>query len=137
MGNPIPPYSITTPFGKPGGWAAGYHTGDDYSTNGRVGVSVKASRKGKVISTGNSWGSSYGIHVVVESKTKKKGVIRHGYCHLSKVSVRPGQQVKKGTQIGLSGNTGNSTGPHLHYEERHAPFLYSSHRKPDFNRRGL
>lgn len=131
MANPIPPYVITTPFGKPGAWAAGYHTGDDYSTRGKVGVPVKAARRGVVVSTGNAWGSSYGIHVVLVSGKKR---IRHGYCHLSRVSVRPGQKVKKGQLIGYSGNTGNSTGPHLHYEERRAPYLYANHRKPRYNR---
>lgn len=135
MANPIPPYVVTTPFGKPGGWAAGYHTGDDYSTHGSTGKVVRASRRGTVKSTGNSWGSSYGIHVVIESSPKGSGKIRHGYCHLSSVSVRPGQKVKKGQPIGRSGNTGNSTGPHLHYEERKSPFGYYNHRKPEFNRR--
>jgi murein DD-endopeptidase MepM/ murein hydrolase activator NlpD len=131
MSNPIPPYKITTPFGKPGSWMAGYHTGDDYSTSGKVGVPVRASRGGTVHSTGNVWGSSYGLHVVVSHP--RKG-IRVGYCHLSKIKVRPGQKVKKGQILGYSGNTGNSTGPHLHYEERRSPFGYWNHRKPEFNR---
>jgi len=131
MSNPIPPYKITTPFGKPGSWAAGYHTGDDYSTSGKTGVPVRASRSGTVSSTGNAWGSSYGIHVVLSHP--KKG-IRVGYCHLSRVKVRSGQKVKRGQIIGYSGNTGNSTGPHLHYEERRSPFGYYNHRKPVFNR---
>lgn len=131
LSNPIPPLRITTPFGKPGGWAAGYHTGDDYSTSGKTGVSVRASRRGKVVSIGNAWGSSYGIHVVLHNE---KTGIRHGYCHLSAVKVKVGQTVKRGTLIGLSGNTGNSTGPHLHYEERRSPYGYWNHRKPEFNR---
>ena len=40
------------------------------------------------------------------------------YAHLDKVLVQPGQEIKKGDKIGLSGNTGNSSGPHLHYEVR-------------------
>lgn len=131
MSNPIPPYRITTPFGKRGSWAAGYHTGDDYSTAGKVGVKVRAAKSGVVKSTGNSWGSSYGIHVVIEHR---KTGIRHGYCHLSRVAVRSGQRVKKGQVIGYSGNTGNSTGPHLHYEERRKTYGYWNHRKPVFNR---
>jgi murein DD-endopeptidase MepM/ murein hydrolase activator NlpD len=129
MGNPIPPYKITTPFGKPGSWAAGYHTGDDYSTLGKSGVPVRASHRGRVVSTGNVWGSSYGIHVVLQTRT-----IRHGYCHLARIVVKAGQRVKEGQIIGYSDNTGNSTGPHLHYEERRSPYSYSSHRKPVFNR---
>jgi murein DD-endopeptidase MepM/ murein hydrolase activator NlpD len=129
MSNPIPPYKITTPFGKRGSWAAGYHTGDDYSTKGKIGVPVRASKGGRVTSTGNSWGSSYGRHVVIQTTT-----IRHGYCHLSSIKVKAGQNVKKGQIIGYSGNTGNSTGPHLHYEERRSPYRYSNHRKPVYNR---
>lgn len=133
MSNPIPPFVVTTPFGKPGSWAAGYHTGDDYSTRGATGIPVKAAMHGKVISVGTSaWGSSYGIHVVIETDIKKK--VRHGYCHLSSANVKAGQVVKTGQLIGKSGNTGRSTGPHLHYEERTAPFLYANHRKPVFNR---
>lgn len=131
MTNPIPGYSITTPYGKPGAWAAGYHTGDDYSTKGKTGVEVRAAKRGKVISTGNSWGSSYGTHIVLENA--KTGV-RHGYCHLSSVRCKVGSIIKKGTVIGLSGNTGNSTGPHLHYEERVKPYGYWQHRRPQFNR---
>jgi murein DD-endopeptidase MepM/ murein hydrolase activator NlpD len=139
MTNPIPPYQITTPFGTRGSWAAGYHTGDDYSTHGEIGKIVRAAKSGTVISTGNAWGSSYGIHVVIEHRHGEN--IRMGYCHLSRVSVRPGQVVRRGQIIGRSGNTGNvsgSIGPHLgahlHYEERRAPFGYWNHRKPVFNR---
>ena len=134
MSNPIPPYRITTPYGKRGSWAAGYHTGDDYSTKGKQGVPVRAARGGRVSSTGNAWGSAYGKHVVVSHTKAPGGPIRVGYCHLSRIKVKPGQRVKKGQIIGYSGNTGNSTGPHLHYEERRSPYGYWNHRKPVFNR---
>jgi murein DD-endopeptidase MepM/ murein hydrolase activator NlpD len=131
MSNPIPPYKITTPYGKRGNWAAGYHTGDDYSTNGKQGVPVRAAKGARVASTNNAWGSSYGRHVVLENPKLK---VRHGYCHLSSIKVKPGQWVKKGQIIGYSGNTGNSTGPHLHYEERTPDYGYWQHRKPVFDR---
>ena len=134
MSNPIPPYKITTPFGKRGSWAAGYHTGDDYSTNGKQGVPVKAARGGVVSSTGNVWGASYGNHVVVGHPRAPGGAIRVGYCHLSSIKVKAGQKVRKGQILGYSGNTGNSTGPHLHYEERRSPYGYYNHRTPVFNR---
>jgi murein DD-endopeptidase MepM/ murein hydrolase activator NlpD len=48
------------------------------------------------------------------------------YCHLSRVTVTKGQAVKAGQPVALSGNTGNSTGPHLHLETRIAPFKYGN-----------
>lgn len=126
--NPVPGYSITTPFGKPGGWAAGYHTGDDYAAPS--GTKVVATRGGVVKSAGwSAWGSAYGLHVVIETNG-----VRHGYAHLSAAKVSVGQSVARGQQVGNVGSTGNSTGPHLHYEERVSPFGYSNHRNPEFNK---
>jgi len=131
--NPIPPYVVTTPFGTPGQWAAGYHTGDDYSTHGETGVPVYAVRRGRVLTAIAPWGPAYGTHVVVQGPM---GRIRMGYAHLIGSAVRPGQRVSKGQVIGYSGATGRATGPHLHYEERRPPFRYSDHRRPRFNHRG-
>jgi murein DD-endopeptidase MepM/ murein hydrolase activator NlpD len=131
--NPLPGYHITTPYGQPGSWAAGYHTGDDYSTNGVTGVPVRPARLGRVVSTDNAWGDSYGKHIVIEGRL---GLIRHGYCHLDGIRVHPGDKVGPGTVIGYSGNSGRSTGPHLHYEERRRPFKYANHRRPRFNKMG-
>jgi hypothetical protein len=128
VGTPLPGFVVTTPFGVPGSWAAGYHTGEDYSTHGVTGCRVQATRAGKVVGTGNVWGDSYGKTVVVESDG-----IRHGYCHLASIKVEQGQHVDIGDKLGGSGNTGNSTGPHLHYEERRSPYAYDDHREPQYS----
>jgi murein DD-endopeptidase MepM/ murein hydrolase activator NlpD len=132
MPEPIPPWVITCPFGTAGAWAAGYHTGDDYSTRGRIGVAVLATHEGLVLGEAYSWGAAYGIHVITWGRWRR---IRVGYAHLSDAVARPGEHVRVGDLIGYSGNTGRTTGPHLHYEERRAPYRYSDHRKPRFNRR--
>ncbi|RKS84540.1 murein DD-endopeptidase [Orbus hercynius] len=82
------------------------------------GVDFAVSRGTPVLSVGDG-------EVVIAKYSGSAGnfiAIRHGrqyttkYMHLDKILVRAGQQIKKGDQIGLSGNTGRSTGPHLHYE---------------------
>lgn len=123
---PVPGKPVTTPFGKPGSWAAGYHTGDDYACP--TGTSVRATASGTVKDV--NWGGDYGTHVVIESPDK----VRQLYAHLSKKLVKVGQNVKAGEEIAKSGNTGRSTGPHLHYEERVSPYAYRNHRKPQLNK---
>lgn len=110
-------------------YAAGYHTGRDYRA--LVGTRVRATHRGRVVFVGRGgWGDSYGIHVVVKSRW---GTVRHGYCHLSKVSVRVGQRVRAGDKLGESGATGQVTAQHLHYEERVSPFSYWNSRRPRFD----
>lgn len=123
---PLLGYSITTPFGKAGTiWMAGYHTGVDYACP--TGTSVRATSSG-VVKDAN-WGSAYGTHIVIESTDK----VRELYAHLSQKLVSIGQTVKAGDIIAKSGNTGQSSGPHLHYEERVSPYGYYDHRKPQLN----
>jgi murein DD-endopeptidase MepM/ murein hydrolase activator NlpD len=77
-----------------------------------IGTNVKSTMEGKVTYAG--WNNEgYGNLVIVEN-----GAYKTYYAHLSSIPVRKGQTVKEGEVIGLSGNTGNSTGPHLHYEIR-------------------
>lgn len=130
VNNPVPPYVVTTPWGIPGDWGGGYHTGDDYSTHGRLGVPVVATQRGRVVSVSNVWGSAYGLHVVTQGPL---GIIRVGYCHLSSTAVRVGERVVRGQMIGHSGDSGRTTGPHLHYEERRPPWRYGNDRRPRFN----
>jgi len=71
---------------------------------------VKASKFGKVTYTG--WLGGYGKAIIIAHPKGFKTL----YAHLSRISVRRGQYVKQGQYIGKSGNTGRSTGPHLHFE---------------------
>lgn len=90
--------------------ASTYHQGVDWATP--VGTSVVASCGGTVTKAG--WGSGYGYVVYIRHEDGRE--TRYG--HLSKVLVSAGQKVKQGQKIALSGNTGRSTGPHLHFEIR-------------------
>lgn len=110
MGLPIQNGKITTPYKKSGKmWSKGYHTGVDFAV--KEGTEVIAVADGKIEPA--NWGKSYGIQAV--QKVDGGWVI---YAHLSKLNVKPGDSVKTGQLIGLSGNTGNSSGPHLHFEFR-------------------
>jgi murein DD-endopeptidase MepM/ murein hydrolase activator NlpD len=84
------------------------HKGIDWATP--TGTPVVASSGGTVVKAG--WGSGYGYVVYINHIDGRQ--TRYG--HLSKVLVKVGQSVKQGERIALSGNTGVSTGPHVHFE---------------------
>jgi murein DD-endopeptidase MepM/ murein hydrolase activator NlpD len=110
MGSPIKNGKVTTPYKKLGKmWSKGYHTGVDYAVP--TGTDIVAVADGKIESA--NWGSAYGTQLV--QKVNGGWVI---YAHLSKTLVKPGDVVKEGQSIGKSGSTGNSSGPHLHFEMR-------------------
>ena len=88
--------------------ASSYHKGIDWATP--VGTAVMASSTGTVSKAG--WGSGYGYVVYINHADGRQ--TRYG--HLSKVLVSVGQKVTQGQKIALSGNTGVSTGPHVHFE---------------------
>ncbi|MDW4910635.1 LysM peptidoglycan-binding domain-containing M23 family metallopeptidase [Streptomyces sp. ADMS] len=94
-------------------WSSGYHTGVDFGAP--TGTSLKAVGAGTVVSAG--WGGAYGNQVVV----KLADGYYAQYAHLAQLSVSAGQTVTAGQQVGLSGATGNVTGPHLHFEIRTTP----------------
>ncbi len=85
-----------------------FHSGMDFSAN--VGTPVYVTGNGKVVQAG--WDGLYGKCIVIDHGF---GYITR-YAHLNKISVKVGQQVKRGETIGEVGSTGKSTGPHLHYE---------------------
>ncbi|WP_069816546.1 M23 family metallopeptidase [Streptomyces sp. TP-A0874] len=96
-----------------GSWSSGHHTGVDFPV--RLGTSVKAVTAGTVVSAG--WAGAYGYEVVIRHPDGRYSQ----YAHLSQLSVRAGQSVAAGQQVARSGSTGNSTGPHLHFEVRTGP----------------
>lgn len=129
-GAPVPGYNkVTTAYGSRGRMWNRRHTGDDYGLGGISGKPVVATRAGVVkhiAFDGGSggWNPSWaGNHVVIQT-----GNVQHGYCHLASVksSLKVGMTVGIGTALGTVGTTGNSSGPHLHYEER----VDGKHRKP-------
>lgn len=104
---PIAGGILTSSFGQRWGTL---HAGVDWGVP--VGTSVMASCGGVVVRSG--WFSGYGICVDIQHPN---GMMTR-YAHLSKTLVSVGQKVTQGQQIARSGNTGNSTGPHLHFETR-------------------
>ena len=85
------------------------HTGMDFTAP--VGTEIYATGNGTVVKVEKD-GRGYGNNVIINHGYGYQTV----YGHMSKFSVRPGQKVKRGDLIGSVGNTGTSTGPHLHYE---------------------
>jgi murein DD-endopeptidase MepM/ murein hydrolase activator NlpD len=100
-------YTISSPFGSRWGRL---HTGIDLALP--TGSPVLAADGGKVIFSGNQ--GTYGLLVIIDHG----GNLSSYYAHNSKLLVKKGDEVFKGQKISLSGNTGRSTGPHLHFEIR-------------------
>lgn len=106
---------VTSPFGpreSPGGIGSTYHLGVDIGAS--YGSSIYATKSGVVILTDGPWGGGYGNYVVVQHGDGNTTL----YAHMSAILVSEGQTVSQGQVIGRVGSTGNSTGPHLHYEIR-------------------
>jgi murein DD-endopeptidase MepM/ murein hydrolase activator NlpD len=107
----VNPVEITSAFGwriHPITQQWRFHSGTDLGAP--IGASVLAAFSGQVISS--DWKGGYGKAIILQHGVN----LRSLYGHLSESFVIPGQLVSQGTVIGLSGSTGNSTGPHLHFE---------------------
>ncbi|MFB6779623.1 M23 family metallopeptidase [Streptomyces sp. NPDC056352] len=111
---PVAGSYVTTGYKSSGSlWSSGRHSGIDF--HAASGSSVVAVGAGTVVEAG--WGGAYGNNIVLRMTD---GTYTQ-YGHLSSIGVSVGQSVGAGQRIGLSGSTGNSTGPHLHFEARTTP----------------
>lgn len=116
--------SVSAPDGAPVGsgnfsWPAsgsisqgywGGHRAIDIA--GRIGAAVSAADDGFVTTAGGGWNGGYGNYVVIDHGNGFSTL----YGHMTTIYVNAGETVSAGQQIGTMGNTGNSTGPHLHFE---------------------
>ncbi|MFD4572963.1 M23 family metallopeptidase [Streptomyces sp. NPDC058417] len=113
--DPVKKYKLSASFAQAGNMWNSTHSGQDFAVPS--GTKVFAAHGGKVVKAGGNGagdGPAYGNAVVI----KHANGVYSQYAHLSKVKVKVGQIVKTGQRIALSGNTGNSSGPHLHFEIR-------------------
>jgi murein DD-endopeptidase MepM/ murein hydrolase activator NlpD len=106
---PVDGYHLTARFGDWGLWAS-YHTGLDFAAD--YGAPIKAMAGGEVTEVG--YDGSYGNKVVI---TLDDGT-ELWFCHMSQTAATSGEEVRAGDLIGYLGDTGNTTGPHLHVEVR-------------------
>ncbi len=114
LGYPVDANRISSVFGRrtdPMNGQAAFHDGIDLS--GKKGSEVRATAYGKVASRG--YNDSYGWYIKIDHGNDYSTM----YAHNSKIIARWGSQVKRGDVIAKLGNTGRSTGPHLHYEIRY------------------
>ncbi|WP_436985327.1 M23 family metallopeptidase [Streptomyces sp. enrichment culture] len=110
---PVETYVLSSSYGSGGARWANRHTGQDFAVP--IGTPVRAVGAGRVVRV--SCGGPFGIEIVL----RHAGGYYTQYAHLASVAVDPGERVGPGQWIGQSGTTGNSTGPHLHFETRVTP----------------
>ncbi|MDG9703462.1 M23 family metallopeptidase [Streptomyces sp. DH37] len=116
--DPVAGVDTTTTYKQAGAsWSSGKHSGIDFPAN--TGTAVRSVGPGTVVTVG--WGGAYGNQIVIRHADGKYTQ----YAHLSATNVSPGQKVGGGQRIGAVGSTGNSTGPHLHFEARNGAYYGS------------
>ncbi len=114
---PVGTYELSAGFGSGGDRWAHRHTGQDFAVG--IGEPVRAVGAGRVVRV--SCGGGFGMEVLVQHP----GGYYSQYAHLAAVTVDQGDKVRTGQWLGQAGTTGNSTGPHLHFEIRLTPYLGS------------
>lgn len=113
--DPVDTYKLSATFGTGGSMWAHKHSGQDFAVPS--GTPVKAVHAGTVVKAGPGGGGdgpAYGNAIVIRHADRTYSQ----YAHLSRIDVRIGQTISTDQRIALSGNTGNSSGPHLHFEIR-------------------
>ncbi|MEU6406902.1 M23 family metallopeptidase [Streptomyces sp. NPDC046985] len=116
--DPVQHYTLTASFNQSGSHWMHRHSGQDFAVP--IGTSVMAAHGGTVVKAGPGGagdGAAYGNAIVIKHADGEYSQ----YAHLSRIDVKVGQVVATGQHIALSGNTGNTTGPHLHFEIRTTP----------------
>ncbi|RFC73037.1 M23 family metallopeptidase [Streptomyces sp. AcE210] len=116
--DPVKSYKLSASFGLGGNMWSHKHSGQDFAVP--IGTNVMAVHGGTVVKAGGNGagdGPAYGNAIVI----KHSNGTYSQYAHLSRIDVHVGQTVSTGQHIALSGNTGNSSGPHLHFEIRTTP----------------
>ncbi|MCU0298137.1 MAG: M23 family metallopeptidase [Candidatus Nanopelagicales bacterium] len=109
MATPTRNFKISARFGQSGPmWSSGQHSGLDFAAP--EGTTIRAAESGRVVSSGPAGAYGNLIEIAHGDGTRTR------YAHLSDIDVRVGETVKRNQHIGDLGNTGNSSGPHLHFE---------------------
>lgn len=114
-------FRVTCEYKRKGNWAAGWHTGIDMVCDDDT---IYGTCDGTVYKIGVD--KSYGNYITVKAPDGKY----HWFCHLSKVTCKVGDKISRTTKIGVMGNTGNSTGKHLHFEIRNSSNKYADNSNP-------
>ena len=114
-------FKVTCEYKRKGNWLAGWHTGIDLVCDDDT---IYGTCDGTVYKIGVD--KSYGNYIVVKAPDGKF----HWFCHLSKVTCSEGQKISRTMKIGVMGNTGNSTGKHLHFEIRNTSNKYADNSNP-------
>ena len=121
-----PTYNHTLKSDWPNYSSGSYHGGTDFPVP--LNTEVYSSCDGEVVSV-QYLTTSYGRHIKIKAKVNGN-VVYIRYCHLNSINVNVGDKVNAGQVIGKSGSTGNSTGPHLHYEVRNSEDRYNPSLNP-------
>ena len=112
---PVDPYYVVQPFGVKSKMYKTYHRGLDLRIWNVKERAVRACYGGVVHKVDLKGKGSYGIHVII--KHQLQGATYYSvYGHLEKTPLETGERIAAGEHVGKGGNTGYSTGPHLHYE---------------------